>query len=77
VSDARLEGGITLSQLVFGAGEADLKSFNYAEPARVLRLRGDSYCTPRMWPVYGRQAAPEHGGHMVTYPVLRRRIRAE
>jgi hypothetical protein len=61
-----------LSQLFFGAGEADLKSFNFAEPARVLRLRRDSYSTPRMWPVYGRQAAPEHGGHMVTYPVLRR-----
>ncbi|MEV8038449.1 hypothetical protein [Streptomyces sp. NPDC086182] len=47
-----------------------MQSLHKQSSARVLRLGGDSYRTPRMWPVYGRQDAPEHGGPMVTKPVL-------
>jgi hypothetical protein len=36
MGDGGLESGIELSQLVLGAGHADLKAFNLAEPALAL-----------------------------------------
>ncbi|MGW0538613.1 hypothetical protein [Streptomyces sp. NPDC003032] len=36
--DRRLESGVELRQFVFGAGEADLEAFDFAEPTLSLGL---------------------------------------
>lgn len=36
VNDRGFESGVELSQFVLGAGEADLKAFDFAEPAFTL-----------------------------------------